>query len=263
MKKGIEPSMNRRTGPPLALLLALSAVLLPARPLLADEVLAAVAANFGGPMKEVAALFEKATGHRVLVSSGSTGKLAEQVRNGAPFQLLLSADDQTGAKLEAEGKAVAGSRFIYAVGRLVLWSPRPGFVDSKGEVLRKGEFRHLAAANPKLAPYGAAAFEAMKKLGLLAALEGKVVLGENISQTYQFVESGNAELGFVALSQLPRGRTAGSGSVWMVPEELHAPIRQDAVLLLPGKGKPAAEALLAFLKSEEARSVIRSFGYGF
>ena len=228
----------------------------------ADEVLVAVAANFAGPMKEVAAAFEKETGHKVLVSSGSTGKLAEQVRNGAPFQLFLSADDQAPARLESEGKAVAGSRFTYAVGRLALWSPWPGFVDPQGEVLRKGDFRHLAAANPKLAPYGAAAFEVMRKLGLLGALEGKLVQGENISQTHQFVESGNAELGFVALSQVRQG-TAGSGSVWLVPEELHAPLRQDAALLAPGKGKPAAEALLSFLKGEKARALIRSFGYGF
>ncbi len=228
----------------------------------ADDVPVAVAANFSAPMKEIAALFEQETGHRALVSPGSTGKLSEQIRNGAPFQVFLSADERTPASLEAEGLAVPGTRFTYAIGQLVLWSARPGFVDGKGEVLKKGGFRHLAVANPKLAPYGAAAMEAMAKLGVLAAIEPKIVTGENIAQTQQFVATGNAELGFVALSQVLRDGKPVEGSMWVVPSDLHSSIRQDAVLLAPGKGKPAAEALLRFLRGDRARAVVRAFGYG-
>jgi molybdate transport system substrate-binding protein len=241
------------------LLIALTFATSPAR---ADEVPVAVAANFSAPMKEIAAAFERETGHKVLISSGSTGKLAEQIRNGAPFQLLLAADDRTPAALEAEKLTVPGTRFTYAIGRLVLWSPRPGFVDGKGEVLKRGGFQHLAVANPKLAPYGAAAMEAMTKMGVLATIEPKIVTGENIAQTQQFVSSGNAELGFVALSQVTKEGKPVEGSMWVVPEELHSPIRQDAVLLQAGKGKAAAEALLRFLRGDRARAVIASFGYG-
>jgi molybdate transport system substrate-binding protein len=212
-------------------------------------------------MKEIAAVFEKETGHRVLISSGSTGKLYEQIRNGAPFQLFLAADDRAPAKLESENLTATGTRFTYAIGRLVLWSRKPGFIDGKGEVLGKGGFRHLAVANPKLAPYGAAAIEAMTRLGVFAGIEPKIVQGENIAQTQQFVASGNAELGFVALSQVIRDGKPVEGSAWVVPAELHSPIRQDAVLLATGKGKPAAEALLAFLKGEKARVLVTSFGY--
>jgi len=244
-----------RTG---ILLLAMTLAPLPAS---AAEVQVAVAANFAAPMKAIAALFEQETGHEVLISSGSTGKLTEQIRNGAPFQVFLSADDRAPASLDVEGLTAAGTRFTYAVGRLVLWSTRAGFVDGKGEVLRRGGFRHLAVANPKLAPYGAAAIETMTKLGLIEGVASRIVQGESISQTHQFVASGNAELGFVALSQVSRGGKPVEGSMWVVPAELHAPIRQDAVLLAAGKGKPAAEALVAFLKGDKARAVISAFGY--
>jgi molybdate transport system substrate-binding protein len=227
----------------------------------ADEVKVAVAANFSAPMQKIAESFEKATGHQVLVSAGSTGKLYAQIRNGAPFQLFLAADDKTPAKLDAEKMTVPGSRFTYAVGKLVLWSARPGFVDARGEILKRGAFKHIAIANPKLAPYGTAAMETMEKLGVLAAIEPKIVQGENISQTHQFITSGNVELGFVALSQVMKNGKLADGSMWVVPGNLHAPIRQDAVLLATGKDRPAAEALLKYLRGGAAREIIKSFGY--
>lgn len=230
-------------------------------PAWADEVQVAVAANFTAPMKIIAADFEKATGHKAELSFGATGKFYAQIRNGAPFDVLLAADDETPAKMEKEGLAVPGSRITYAIGALALWSARPGFVDDKGAVLKKGDFAHIALAAPKLAPYGAAAIETLSKLGLLSALEPKFVQGENIAQTYQFVSTGNAELGFVALSQIyANGRLTG-GSAWIVPADLHQPIRQDAVILTRGKDNPAAAALFKFLKTRQARKVIRSYGY--
>ncbi len=227
----------------------------------AGEVQVAVAANFAAPIKAIAAEFQQATGDKVVVSLGSTGKFYAQIKNGAPYEILLSADADTPAKLEREGYAVAGSRFTYAVGKLVLWSAKPDYVDAAGAVLGKGDFRHLAIANPKLAPYGAAALETLKKLGLLAAVTPKLVQGENIAQTYQFAASGNAELGFVALSQVYEGGKITSGSAWIVPAGLYSPIRQDAVLLDKGRGNPAAAALLNFLKGPQARAVIQDYGY--
>jgi molybdate transport system substrate-binding protein len=156
---------------------------------------------------------------------------------------------------------VAESRFTYAVGRLVLWSAQPGVVDPQGEVLRKSRFQHLAIANPKLAPYGAAAVETLRSLKLLDALQPRIVQGENIAQAYQFVATGNAELGFVALSQVMAEGRIASGSAWVVPASMHKPILQDAVLLQAGKGHAAAEAWLKFLAGAKAREVIRSFGY--
>jgi molybdate transport system substrate-binding protein len=228
----------------------------------ADEVSVAVAANFTAPMQKIAADFEKDTGHHALLSFGATGKFYAQVKNGAPFQILLSADDETPAKLEKEGAAVAGSHFTYAIGKLVLWSANPTYVDDKGEVLKKGAFNHLSLANPKTAPYGAAAVEVLKKLGLEEGLQPKFVLGENISQAHQFIASGNAELGFVALSQVSKDGKLTGGSAWLVPADLYAPIRQDAVLLEKGKGSSAAEALLKYLKGDKAIAVIHSYGYG-
>ena len=228
----------------------------------ADEVSVAVAANFTAPMQKIAAAFEKETGHKVVASFGSTGKFYAQIKNGAPFELLLAADDETPAKLVKEGAAITGSQFTYAIGKLVLWSPKPGVVDGAGEVLKKGVFEHLALANPKLAPYGAAGIDTMKALGVYAAIEPKVVMAENITQAYQFVSSGNAQLGFVALSQVLKDDKI-DGSAWLVPANLYQPIRQDAVLLSPGKAKPAAEALLKYLKSDAARAVIKSSGYSF
>lgn len=230
---------------------------------LADQVQVAVAANFALPMQQIAAEFEQATGHRVVLSSGATGKFYAQIRNGAPFEVFLSADDETPARLAREGQAVAASQFTYAIGRLVLWSAVAGRVDAAGEVLRRGDFRHLALANPKTAPYGAAAVEVLQKLGLVEALAPKFVQGENIAQAQQFIATGNAELGFIALSQVWKDGKLNSGSAWIVPTTLHGPLRQDAVLLKPGQGKPAAEALLGWLKGEKSRALIRRFGYDF
>ncbi len=226
----------------------------------ADEVSVAVAANFTAPMKLITADFEKDTGHKVVASYGATGKFYAQIKNGAPFEVLLSADDETPARLVKENAAVSGSAFTFAVGKLVLWSPKPAIVDGAGEVLKKGGFDHIALANPKTAPYGAAAVATMKALGVLGALEPKFVVGENITQTYQFVSTGNALLGFVALSQvLVDGKVTGSS--WVVPANLYTPILQDAVMLNKGQGKPAAEAFLKFLKTDKAKAVIKSFGY--
>lgn len=228
---------------------------------LADEVQVAVAANFNAPMKAIAADFEKDTGHKARLAFGSTGKFYAQIKNGAPFQVFLAADDTTPARLEKEGMTVPGSRFTYAVGTLVLWSAKPGFVDARGEVLKKGDFAHLALANPKVAPYGAAAVEVMEKLGVLESLKPRFVLGENIAQTQQFVTTGNAELGFVALSQVMKNGKVGEGSAWVVPARLHTPIRQDAVILASGRGNAAAEALMEYLKSSRAAAIIKSYGY--
>ncbi|MBI5109103.1 MAG: molybdate ABC transporter substrate-binding protein [Rhodocyclales bacterium] len=227
----------------------------------ADEVQVAVAANFTAPARRVAAAFEKHSGHKVQLSFGGTGKFYAQIKNGAPFDVLLAADDETPARLEQEGAAVAGSRFTYATGRLVLWSAKPGYVDDKGAVLKQGNFKHLAIANPKLAPYGAAAVEVLAALKLVDTVRPRFVQAENIAQAHQFVATGNAELGFVALSQVMQDGRLGAGSAWVVPANLHKAIRQDAVLLDKGKGKPAAEAWLGFLKSDKANAVITSFGY--
>lgn len=228
----------------------------------AAEVSVAVAANFTAPMQKIAAEFERDTGHKAQLAFGATGKFYAQIRNGAPFEVFLSADDTTPAKLEEEGAVVAGSRFTYAIGKLALWSAQPGVVDDKGEVLRRGAFAHLAVANPKTAPYGVAALEVLRKLGVADALAAKLVTGENIAQTHQFVASGNAELGFVALSQVwSDGRLTG-GSAWRVPAELHAPLRQDAVILANGRDKPAARALADYLRGAKAAAIIKSYGYG-
>lgn len=227
----------------------------------AAEVHVAVAANFTAPMRRIAEAFEQDTRHKAVLAFGSTGNFHAQIRNGAPFQLLLAADDATPLKLERDGLTVPGARFTYAIGRLVLWSREPGAVDDQGEVLRRGSFARIAVANPKLSPYGAAAMEALEKLGLLAAVRPKLVQGENIAQTYQFVATGTAPLGFVALSQVTTDGRRQPGSGWLVPANLHAPIRQDAVLLAAGKDNPAAAALLKYLQGDKARAVIRSYGY--
>lgn len=240
-----------------ALLLSLLAILSAH----ADEVQVAVAANFTAPMQQIAAGFEKETGHKAALSFGATGKFYAQIVNGAPFEVFLAADDETPARLEKEGHAVAGSRFTYAIGKLVLWSANPDLVDAKGDVLKTGSFKHIALANPKTAPYGAAAIEAMTKLGVLARLEPFFVQGENISQAHQFISTGAAELGFIALSQVFKEGKVTGGSMWAVPASLYQPILQDAVLLAKGKDKAAAAALLSYLKGEKARVIIRSYGY--
>lgn len=244
--------------------LRIALCLLLAAPLaLAEQAQIAVAANFMAPMQQMAPAFEAATGHKLLLSSGSTGKFYAQIKHGAPFDVLLAADDETPIKLEQEGAAVAGSRFSYAIGKLVLWSASADGVDAKGEVLRLGKFQRLAIANPKLAPYGRAAQQSLQALGVWDGLQGKLVMGENIAQTQQFVASGNAQLGLLAQSQVWRDGKLGSGSVWPVPENLHAPIRQDAVLLLKGKHNPAAQALINYLRSDAAKAVLRSYGYSY
>jgi molybdate transport system substrate-binding protein len=227
----------------------------------AAEVTVAVAANFAAPMKAIAQDFERASGHKVVLAFGATGQLYAQIRNGAPFAILLAADNETPAKLEREGLAVPGSRFTYATGRLVLWSAQPGLVDAHGTVLRNGQFARIAIANPKLAPYGAAALETLANMGLRERTVPNLVEGSNITQAFQFVASGNAQLGFVALSQVLENGQLRGGSAWVVPSSLHAPILQDAVLLLPGKDQPAAAALLKYLQSDKAKAVLRAFGY--
>ena len=228
----------------------------------AANVSVAVAANFTAPMQKIAKAFEQETGHKALLSFGSTGNFYAQIRNGAPFHVLLAADDDTPLKIEQEGLGVPGSRFTYAIGKLVLWSKQPGLVDDKGDILRSGKFARIAIANPKLAPYGAAAIDTMAKLELLPVLQPRFVQGENIAQTYQFIATENAPLGFVALSQVLVDGKIVQGSAWIVPAGLHAPIAQDALVLSAGKDNPAATALMGFLRSDRVKVLIRSYGYG-
>ncbi|HQQ63828.1 MAG TPA: molybdate ABC transporter substrate-binding protein [Pseudomonadales bacterium] len=227
----------------------------------ADETQVAVAANFTAPMQEIAARFEKDTGHKALLSFGATGKFYSQIKNGAPFEVFLSADDTTPTLLEHEHYAVADSHFTYATGKLVLWSPSADFVDKNGAVLRSGKFSHLAIANPATAPYGAAAVSALQQLGLQDTVQAKLVQGDNITQAFQFVSSGNAELGLVALSQVYNNGAITAGSAWIVTPSLYDPLHQDAVLLNNGKDKPAAKALLQYLQSDVAKKIIRTYGY--
>lgn len=224
----------------------------------AAQVRVAVASNFAGAMEGLTADFEAATGHRVSLSFGSTGKHYAQIRHGAPYDAFFAADARRPRLLEEEGHGVPGSRFTYAIGRLVLWSPREGLVDDGGAVLRGAGFRHLAIANPRLAPYGRAAREVLEALGLWPGLRGRLVQGENIAQTFQFVASGNADLGFVALSQVRGPGGDREGSQWEVPPELFAPIAQEAVLL---RDHPAARDFLEFVRSDRARALIRAYGY--
>jgi molybdate transport system substrate-binding protein len=229
-------------------------------PALAEQVLVAVAANFVPPFREVAMEFEKATGHNVRVASGSSGNFYTQIKNGAPFDIFLSADNERPKLLENEGLGVKGSRFTYAIGRLVLWSPDPDLV--KGEdTLRSEKFKHLAIANPKTAPYGIAAMQAMQKLGVWESMQPRIVLGENLGQTMGFIESGNAELGFLALSQVMDPKIKGKGGRWDVPVNLHEPIQQDVVLLTKGKDNPAAKSLMEFMGGLQAMAIIERYGY--
>ena len=229
----------------------------------AETISVAVASNFTAPMQKIAAEFAKDTGHKAELSFGATGKFYAQINNGAPFGVLLAADDTTPAKIANEGKGVADSRFTYAIGKLVLWSKQDGYVDAKGEVLRTGKFQHVAIANPKLAPYGLAAEQTLTKLNLLDSIKPKFVQGENIGQTYQFAATGNAELGFVALSQVMEDGKIKSGSAWVVPADMHEPIRQDAIILNNAKDNVAAKALMDYLKGDKARAIITSYGYAF
>jgi len=227
----------------------------------AGEVQVAVAANFTAPMQKIAAAFEQDTGNKAVLAFGATGKFYAQIHNGAPFEILLAADDETPARLEQEKQTVPGSRFTYATGKLVLWSAKADYVDSAGKVLQSGNFNHLSIANPKAAPYGAAAVETLTRMNLMTRLQPKIVQGENISQAHQFVSTGNAELGFVALSQVARDGKFTAGSGWIVPDAMHSPIRQDALILARGSANPAARALMDYLKSDKAKGIIRAFGY--
>ncbi len=227
----------------------------------AAEVQVAVASNFTAPIQAIAADFEKDTGHKLVAAYGATGQFYTQIKNGAPFEVFLAADDTTPAKLESEGDAVKGSRFTYAVGTLALWSAKDGYVDSQGQVLKHNDFQHLSIANPKAAPYGLAATQVLDKLGLTAQVKSKLVEGQNITQAYQFVSTGNAELGFVALSQVYKDGKVTGGSAWIVPAELHDPIKQDAVILNKGRDNPAAVALVDYLKGPKAAAIIQTYGY--
>lgn len=226
-----------------------------------DAVKVAVAANFAAPAQRIANAFEQATGHRATLAIGSTGRFHAQIRNAAPFHVLLSADSETPARLESEGLAVAGSRFTYATGRLVLWSADANGVDAQGDMLRQGRIARLAVADPRLSPYGAATFQAMARLGVLESLRPRLVRGESIGQAWQFAASGNAQAGFVALAQVWEGGRIARGSAWLVPADLHAPLRQDAALLAPGRQHAGARAFLDFLKGPQARAIIRDHGY--
>ena len=230
-------------------------------PLHAGEVSVAVAAHFAAPMQKIVQAFERDTGHQARLALGSTGKFYAQIKNGAPFAVLLAADEATPARLEKEGFTVAGTRFTYATGRLALWSKRPGVVDDQGAVLRQGRWNKLALADPKLAPYGAAAQEVMRQLGVWPLWQNKLVQGESIGQAFQFVNTENVPLGFVALSQIWLDGRVSEGSAWVVPANLHPPLQHDAVLLRPGQDNPAALALLRYLQSDTAKAIIQRHGY--
>jgi molybdate transport system substrate-binding protein len=227
----------------------------------AEEVRVAVAANFAAPMQKIAQSFEKDTGHRILMSLGATGSFYVQIKNGAPFDVLLAADQETPRKLEQEAQAASGSSYTYAMGKLVLYSKQPGVVDGQGRVLNSQNVKRLAIANPRLAPYGAAAIETLKALNLLNEWQSRLVQGENIAQAYQFVSTENAPLGFVAMSQVYVNGQLKEGSAWIVPQALYTPIKQDAVLLLKGQQNQAAQALLEYLRNDKTQKLIRGFGY--
>ena len=226
----------------------------------ADTTLVAVASNFTRPMTEIATEFEKETGHTAKLSFSSSSKFVSQIENGAPFDVFLSADESSPLRLEKDGFAVSGSIHTYAIGKLVLWSSIPGYIDDQGAILANGKFEHIALADPKLAPYGAAAVDYLNRKKLLEKLQPFMVMGENISQTHQLISSGNVELGFIALSQVSEKGKITSGSGWIVPQNFYAPMKQDAVLLKTGDENPAAKALLDYLKSAPALAIIKKYG---
>lgn len=255
--------LGRQMGPAprvFALLLALAAMLfaLSAR---GEQTTIAVASNFAAPMKRIVTEFEQRSGHRVVLAFGSSGKFFAQIHHGAPFDAFFSADQTKPARLVADGLADGRSRFTYAEGRLVLWSRSHQLVDGEGTVLKTGRFNRLAIANPKLAPYGAAAVEVLQNLELEKATRTRWVQGENIAQAYQFVATGNADLGLVALSQVVRDGEISSGSAWVVPANLYRPIRQDAVILKRARDNPALTAFWSFIRKPEMQAIIESFGY--
>lgn len=229
-----------------------------ALPAMAGDASVAVAANFTAPAKEIAALYKARTGYTIDLSFGASGQFYTQISQGAPFDIFLSADDERTKKAVQEGFAVQGSEFTYAIGKLALWSAIPGYVDKDGAVLKKGAFQHLSVATPKAAPYGTAAIETLNALGLYKGIEAKIVTGENIGQTYQFILSKNAELGFVAYSQVIGQK---EGSLWLVPEKYYSPIVQNAVLLKHGQGNTVAKGFYTFLKSKAVAEIIQRYGY--
>lgn len=246
---------NRRS---ISLLLMTAALSVAPGPSFADDIRIAVASNFAGAMQGLAEAFEERSGHTVVLSFASTGKHYAQIKNGAPFDAFFAADARRPELLEVEGLAVAGSRFVYAVGRLVLWSPQPGYVDGDGKVLEQQDYRFLAIANPRLAPYGEAARQVLESRALWDTMSQRLVRGENINQAFQFVASRNAELGFVAYSQLRKPDAAIEGSYWEVPQDEYGPIEQHAVLL---KENTAARAFLEFVRGTEGSNIIRAHGY--
>ena len=235
-------------------------VTLAVAPAFAEQVLVAVAANFVPPFREIAIEFERTTGHNVQVAAGSSGNFYSQIKNGAPFEVFFSADMERPKLLEDEGFGVKDSRFTYAIGRLVLWSPNADLIKGE-ETLRFKQYKRLAIANPKTAPYGLAAMQAMQKLEIWESLQPQIVMGENLGQTMGFIESGNAQLGFVALSQVLDPKIKGKGSRWDVPTNLHEPIKQDVILLTKGKDNRAAKALMEFMDGPQAKTIIERYGY--
>lgn len=227
----------------------------------AGEVNVAVTADFAAPMQQIVPLFQKESGHTVKFSLGASGKLYAQIKKGAPFDVFLSADEELPKQLLQDGLAVGGSRFIYATGRLVLWSAQPGFVDEKGAVLNKGNFSTLAMPNPRTSPYGVAVKETLTKLIMWNSMQGKLDRRDDVAVAYQLAATERADLAFIALSQVMHDGKVTSGSWWLVPPELHNPIRQSAVLLSGAQNPAAAKAFLTFLKSDKARKVMREFGY--
>jgi molybdate transport system substrate-binding protein len=257
-----KPNMSIRliTTASSLLIVLLSAAISLAR---ADQTLVAVAANFSEVVEDLKPAFEKTTGHQLQITTGSTGKLYAQIKSGAPFQVLLSADTATPRRLESESAGVAGTRFTYAIGKLALWSVDPSRIKGDGATaLKAPDVRHIAIANPDLAPYGVASRETLQSLGLWDALKAKIVMGQNIGQTHSMVATGNAELGFVALSAVVGPRAQNKGSRWDVPQKLFNPIKQDAILLNAGRNNVAAIAFLKFLRSPEALALIDRYGYG-
>jgi len=228
---------------------------------LAAQAQVAVAANFAEPIKAVAAVLEKSTGHTLKISTGASGAFYTQIRNGAPFDVFLSADNERPEMLEKDGLVQPGTRFTYATGKLVLWSARAGRVDGQGSVLKAADLGKVAYANPKTAPYGAAAVQVLDSLGLKDTITPRLVQGESIGQTYNFVKTGNADVGFVALSQVLQGGRLKEGSMWMIPQAHYDPIRQDAVILKRGAHNEAAQALMKLLQSPNIKDLIRSYGY--
>lgn len=257
MFRAFQPTIRTRRSMSIVLVFFLGVA-----PASAEEAIVAVAANFADVVEQLKSQFEDNSGHTLTVTIGSTGKLYAQVVNGAPFDVLLAADQVRPARLEQEERAVPGSRFTYAIGRVTLWSADPGRIGTDGAVALGNGFRHLAIANRGLAPYGAAAMEILESLGLAHDLSPKIVMGEDIGQTFALVATGNAELGFVALSYVLAPQNKNPGSRWDVPVDLYTPIRQDAVLLEHGAGNAAAEAFMQFLQSDHARGTIERLGYG-